>query len=150
MPSKQKQPEYDEVEVVTFLRLVNGLSVLELLELHYHLRDTPISGDAIRVFRSLAETSKMSNNRGMDINQLPLTLGPLVPFLGEFTTPAWVDVTVLADESDPTSAHLVFRFTFSQELNCYLDTEGNELYIEPTQTDGTLTPDAYWEMPESM
>ena len=149
MPSKQKQPEYDWTDVITFMRMDN--SVRELQELVHYGRETPIGGDSLKVYSKMfAKVPELSNNRGMDINQLPLTLGPLVPFLEEFTTPAWLDVTVLADESDPTSAHLVFRFTFSPELGCYLDTEGNELYVEPTQTDGTLTPDAYWEMPESM
>lgn len=67
----------------------------------------------------------------------PLVLGPLVPFMEDFTTPAWVEAQGI-------------RFTFDAEQGAYFDEARNELYLEPTQTDGTLTPDAYYEVPEPM
>lgn len=73
----------------------------------------------------------------MDINQQPLILSPeSVPFLEVFTTPAWVEAEGI-------------RFMFDSELECYRDAQGRELYIEPSQTDGVLTADAYYEMPEA-
>lgn len=78
----------------------------------------------------------------MDNNIKPLILSTeMVPFLNEFTTPAWIDVPV---------GDGLRRFTFDSTLECYLDADQNELYLEPSQADGTLTPDAYYEVPETM
>ena len=67
-------------------------------------------------------------------NLPPLTLGPLVPFMEDFTTPEWVEAQGQ-------------RFTFNPELGAYLDAEGRVIMLEPTQSDGTLTTDAYYELP---
>ena len=58
----------------------------------------------------------------------PLVLGPLVPFMEDFTTPAWVEV-----EGE--------RFTFDAEQGCYPG-----IYVEPVMSDGTLTEEAYYEI----
>ena len=63
-----------------------------------------------------------------------LTLGPLVPFMEDFTTPAWVEV----------DGH---RFTFDAEQGAYLDSDGQIIYLEPSRSDGVLTEDDYYELP---
>lgn len=69
------------------------------------------------------------------MNTTPLTLSTeLVPFMEEFTTPAWVEA-----EGQ--------RFTFDQEQGCYMNEAGEVLMLEPVMSDGTLTEDAYYELP---
>lgn len=50
MPPKKKPEEFDQSDVATLLRMANGNSVKELIELNHYGRPTPVSGDAIRVY----------------------------------------------------------------------------------------------------
>lgn len=153
MPSKQAQPEFDTTEVVTLLRMANGNTVRELIELSHYLRDTPVSGDTIALFSSpsdksvveaLAKTSKVRQNEGMD-NNTSLRISTTTVYAPSMEIRVPLSITVHYED---TSYDQVF--TFDPETGEYLDKDRNALYIEPVNDDGLITTNSYFEVPESM
>jgi len=126
MPTKQKQPEFDLTEVLTLLRMANGNSVRELIELHHYKRDTPVSGDSITFFSrvGLAGISKVGHNDVMD-NNITFTSSEhtLYSTALHHVVPLYVDVTF-------TDVDFTARFIFDEYLGAYLDEDGNALEIE--------------------
>lgn len=151
MPAKQAQPEYDLTDVITLLRMANGNSVLELIELAHYKRESPISGDAIWAYthaeefiEAVAKTPKVRNNEGMDNNtSLRISATTVYSPSMEFQVPA--SITVHYEDTDFDQV-----FTFDSETNQYLDEERNALYIEPVNDEGLITTNSYFEVPESM
>lgn len=147
MPPKLKEPEYDLTDVTTLLRMANGNNVLELIELAHYKRDSPISGDAIRVYthaedvvEAVAETPKVRNNDVMDnTTSIKASANALYSTVRHEVVP--LTLTVHFDDTDFDQV-----YTFNESLGAYFDEEGNNLSVGFDAQGNVIS----YDVPESM